>query len=161
MELIEVIDKNGNFTGEVVDINELHNKNLLHYEVIAFIGNNKGQLLLQKRSAKKKFNANKWSVLAGHVQAFESFDHAIIREIQEELGVEVSSTNLKSIGKKEFTIYYYVEINLKENKFTLQQEELSKVKWFSLSEIKEMIKNHNENIIFNEYMINLLDNLYK
>ena len=37
MELIEVLDGNGNFTGEVVDIKELHDKNLLHHEVVVFI----------------------------------------------------------------------------------------------------------------------------
>ena len=97
--------------------------------------------------------------MAGHVQAFESLDHAVVREIKEELGIEVSSTNIKPIGKREFTVYYYVEINSKENEFTLQQEELSEVKWYTLSEIKEMIKNHKDTIVFNEYMINLFEKI--
>lgn len=36
MELIEIVDKNGNFTGQVIDKEEAHDKNLLHNEVAVF-----------------------------------------------------------------------------------------------------------------------------
>ena len=72
MELIQIVDKNGNFTGEVMDKEEAHDKNLLHNEVAAFIINGKGQVLLQKRSVNKRFNPNKWALCAGQVEAYES-----------------------------------------------------------------------------------------
>ncbi len=33
MELIDIVDENGNFTGVVMDKEEAHDKNLLHNEV--------------------------------------------------------------------------------------------------------------------------------
>ena len=49
MELIEIVDENGNFTGEVVDKEYAHDHNLLHNEVAIFIINSKGETLLQKK----------------------------------------------------------------------------------------------------------------
>lgn len=60
MELIDIVDENGNFTGQVMDKEEAHDKNLLHNEVAVFIINDNKQVLLQKRSANKRFNPNKW-----------------------------------------------------------------------------------------------------
>lgn len=46
MELIEIVDKDGNFTGQIMDKEEAHDKNLLHNEVAVFIINDKKQVLL-------------------------------------------------------------------------------------------------------------------
>lgn len=59
MELIEIVDRNGNFTGQIIDKEEAHDKNLLHNEIAVFIINDKNQVLLQKRSANKRFDPNK------------------------------------------------------------------------------------------------------
>ena len=67
MELIKIVDKFGNFTGKIIDKEEAHDKNLLHNEVGIFIINNNKQVLLQKRSATKRFSPNKWGLCAGHV----------------------------------------------------------------------------------------------
>lgn len=48
MELIEIVDKNGNFTGQVMDKEEAHDKNLLHNEVGVFIINDDSKILLEK-----------------------------------------------------------------------------------------------------------------
>ena len=54
-----------------------------------------------------------------------------------------------------------MEINLKENEFVLQQEELSEVKWYTLAEIKEMVEKYSDCIVFNEYMMNLFESVKK
>lgn len=81
MELIEIVDENGDFTGQVMDKEEAHDKNLLHNEVGIFIINDDGKVLLQKRSANKRFAPNKWGLCAGHVDAYETLEDAAIREI--------------------------------------------------------------------------------
>ncbi len=159
MELIEVIDDNGNFTGEVVDIKELHDRNLLHYEVVVFIVNDKKEVLLQKRSASKRFNANKWAVLAGHVDAYESIEDAALREIKEELGVSFDKRELKTLGKHNLTYYYLIKCNLKEEDFVLQKEELSEVKWVPIEEVITRIMKRDDTLVFNEFMLNLFKKL--
>ena len=149
MELIEIVDENGNYTGQVMDKEEAHDKNLLHNEVGIFIINDKKEILLQKRSANKRFNPNKWGLCAGHVDAYETLEEAALREIKEEVGLDVSIEELIPYGEKEVTIkdsnshityFYYVKCNKKEDEFIIQEEELSEVKWFNIDEIIMMIK---------------------
>lgn len=171
MELIDIVDKNGNFTGEVMDKEEAHDKNLLHNEVAVFVINNKKQILLQKRSANKRFNPNKWGLCAGHVDSKESLENAALRELQEEIGIDISIKELKSLAEREFTIgnsnshityFYYIKSNLNENDFIIQTEELSEVKWFDIDNVIEMIKQKDQSTVFKKerlYLFELLKEL--
>ena len=136
MELIEIVDENGNYTGQVMDKEEAHDKNLLHNELGIFIINDKKEILLEKRSANKRFNPNKWGLCAGHVDAYETLEEAALREIKEEVGLDVSIKDSNS----HITYFYYVKCNKKEDEFIIQEEELSKVKWFNIDEIIMWIK---------------------
>ena len=168
MELIQIVDKNGNFTGQIMDKEEAHDKNLLHNEVAAFVINDKGQVLLQKRSANKRFNPNKWALCAGHVDAYESLENAILREIKEEIGIDINPNELAPFGEREFTIrdsnshityFYYVKSNLNEEGFIIQKEELSEVKWFDIDQVIEMIKSKDESIVFRKERLKLFEQL--
>lgn len=147
MELVEIVDEKGKFTGEVIDKDEAHKKNLLHNEVCCFLINDKGQTLLQKRSATKKFSPNKWRPCAGHVKAYESLEDAMIRELEEEIGVLFKKEELKLLDRKievmsknsHVTYFYYLKSNLKEDKFIIQKEELSEVKWLPMEEALDAI----------------------
>lgn len=46
MELLRIVDKNGNFTGEIFDREYIHDNNLLHNEVSVFILNSNKEILL-------------------------------------------------------------------------------------------------------------------
>lgn len=168
MELIDIVDENGNFTGVVMDKEEAHDKNLLHNEVAIFIINEKKQVLLEKRSANKRFDPNKWALCAGHVDSKESLENAALRELKEEVGLNISITDLKPFAEKELskkeknshiTHFFYVKSNLKENEFVIQKEELSEVKWFFLDDVIDMIKSHDETIVFTEKRIHLFESL--
>ena len=166
MELIEIVDENGDFTGQIMDKEEAHDKNLLHNEVGIFIINDDGKVLLQKRSANKRFAPNKWGLCAGHVDAYETLEDAAIREIKEEVGLDVSYEELIPYGEREITIsdsnshityFYYVKCNKKEDEFIIQEEELSEVKWFNIDEIITMIKD--EKTSFKENRIKLFEKI--
>ena len=168
MELIQIVDENGNFIGQIIDKEEAHDKNLLHNEVAAFIINDKKQVLLQKRSANKRFNPNKWALCAGHVDAYESLGDAILREIKEEVGLDISKDDLHQFGEREFTIrdsnshityFYYIRSNLNEKEFIIQKEELSEVKWFDIDEVIDMIKKNDSSIVFDEKRLKLFEQL--
>ena len=166
MELIQIVDKKGNFTGQVMDKEEAHDKNLLHNEVGIFIINDKIEVLLQKRSANKRFSPNKWGLCAGHVDAYESLETAALREIKEEVGLDLSLKELIPYGEREINIsdsnshityFYYVICNKKAEEFVIQEEELSEVKWFNIDEIIIMIKDGKTS--FKENRISLLNGL--
>lgn len=170
MELIEIVDKDGNFTGEILDKDVAHDRNLLHNEIAVFIINDQNQILLQKRSANKRFNPNKWALCAGHVDAGESLENAALREVKEEVGLFLSDEDLHPYSEREISIkdtnshityFYYAKTNLKEEDFIIQLEELSEVKWFDIDEVINMIKNHDESTVFNEDRLHLIEGLKK
>lgn len=169
MELIEIVDEDGNFTGEVLDKEEAHARNLLHNEVGVFLINDRGQTLLQKRSATKRFSPNKWRPCAGHVKAYESLEDAAIREVEEEIGILFKKEELKPLEMRKIevlpknshvTYFYYLESNLEENEFTIQKEELSEIKWFDLDEAIDVITS-NEDSYYKEKYQRLFEKLKK
>ncbi len=168
MELIQIVDENGNFTGTIMDKEEAHDKNLLHNEVAVFIINNNKQVLLQKRSANKRFNPNKWALCAGHVDANESLENAALRELKEEVGLEIPLEELHPIAEREFTLgdsnshityFFYTKSNKSETDFIIQKEELSEVKWFDLDEVINMIKEEDKTIVFKKNRLYIFEAL--
>lgn len=95
------------------------------------------QLLLVQQ--KKKVAYGLWSYPGGRVEANESLEQAIIREAQEELGLEL-------IDPKPFKIYRIetTEGSLEINSFTgdirgdikLKTDELLAYRWFTLDDLR-------------------------
>ena len=131
---------------------------LLCHEISVFVLNKQGQVLLQKRSANKKYFPNTWTLCTGHVEKGESASDAAIRELQEELGITVDLDKLYSFvfGKfdSESTYFFYIICNFSLEEFFIQ-EELSEVQWFSVASIIDMIKKHNSTIVYREDKLDL------
>ena len=168
MELIRVVNELGEYTNEVLDRKEIHDKNLLHNEISVFIINNNREVLLQKRSENKRFNPNKWGTCAGHVGINETLEDAAVREIEEELGIIVDKKDLKILFEKEFLLrninssvkyYYYVKTDKDIKDFNIQKEELSEIKWFKINELIELIKNDDDSITLKKDRLDLLKRL--
>ena len=166
MELLDVVDENGNFTGEVMDRKKVHDLNLLHWEVAVFIININKEVLLQKRSPNKRFYPNKWGLCAGHVDSGENIYDTALREIEEEIGLKISAEDLNvlenmEVKKREtnsqITRYYYVVCDKKN--FEIQTEELSEVKWFGIDDIIEMINNNDNSITLKSDRLYLLEKI--
>ena len=138
-------------------------------EIDVFILNDYGQILLQKRSRNKKNYPNMWALCTGHVEKNEDVQDAAIRELNEELGIDVSIKELHSfangkfdiINKNSSTYFFCIKCNLKEEKFIIQKEELSQVKWFDIIDVVSMIKNNDEIIVYSKNRINLFEYLLK
>jgi isopentenyldiphosphate isomerase len=79
MEFLDVLDKEGNYTGQIEERAKIHKLNIPHWEVVILLVNSKGQTLLQKRSKDKIFYPNCWGVCSGHVDAGEESIHAALR----------------------------------------------------------------------------------
>ncbi len=156
MEYVEIVDENGNCTGQVLDIEKAHEQSLLHPAVIIFIVNDQNQVLLGKRSTAEKIDGGKWGLIGGHVSAGETKKQAAAREIKEEIGLEVDEKNLIYLHQKEVNYdqnnahviyFYYLKTNLDITKCKLELKEISAVKWFEIDDVIEAITNKKQDII--------------
>lgn len=155
MEYFDVLNENGEFTGKIETREECHKKGLWHRAVYGFLFNKNGDVLLQKRSGNKKLWPNLWDVtVGGHVLTGEFGEQALIREIKEELDININgneikylvgstSSNIKGdIINNHFNECYIStkEINISEIK--LQESEVSDIKWFEKQEILDRIEDN-------------------
>ena len=156
MELIDIYDENDNYMNYSLERKEVHDKNLWHHHVSAWIMNYKGQVLLQQRALNKKKNPGKWAKTGGHVDAGETCEEAIKREICEEIGLEVNNDAIKNIeifksnnpNEHYFSYGYIFFTDLKEEEFKLQREEVNAVRYFSIEELEEIRKQDNKDYTF-------------
>lgn len=162
-EFFDILNEKGNYTGKVESREKCHKQGLWHKAVAVFIINSKEQVLLQRRSPNKKMWPNMWDMTAGgHVLTNEFGFQAAIREVKEELGIELDkkdmtfigssiSTNIKGdIINNHFNEYYIINKDIDETKLTLQKEEVSEVKWIDKNEIIEKIKDNYNGITSKE-----------
>ncbi len=165
MELIDIVDKNGDFTGEVIEKEVAHDRNLLHNEIACFIINSNNEILLQKRSLNKRFNPGKWGLCAGHVDSGESLESAALREIKEEIGIEFSIDELHSFSEREINIreknshiayFYYVKSDFDVSECKIQTEELSEVKWFDVDYLVKLVGDDDSSTVFTKDRLRLL-----
>ncbi len=130
------------------------NHELSSHEISVFVLNDRGEVLLQRRSANKKYYPNTWALCTGHVEKGESSREAAVREIKEELGISVCFSELYSFYDGKFdssdVCFFYIKSNLADVDFVIQKEEVSEVKWFSIDKILDMIKSHDEGIVYRE-----------
>src|SRR3989338_68087 len=101
MEYIDVIDsKTGEKTGEVKSKVDIHKKGYWHRTVHIWFINSKDEILLQFRSPQMDNYPSHWDIsCAGHISSGEDADTAALREIKEEIGLDLPVHQLKIIGE--------------------------------------------------------------
>lgn len=147
---IQIVDEDDRPIGQATK-QEAWAKGLRHRIVRIMMVNDRGEVLLQRRSATKDIFPNCWdNSAAGHVDAGEDYHSAAVRELQEELGI--SGAGLTEIGSyasdetwhgrrfKRFTRVYCMRSN--ETPTMLEQGKVDAVRWVSLDELKTLVKDH-------------------
>ncbi|HAR64405.1 MAG: NUDIX hydrolase [Candidatus Margulisiibacteriota bacterium] len=156
MENIEVIDYSGESTGEVKTRKAIHKDGDWHRTVHVWILNANCQLLLQRRHPGKHSHPDTWDISsAGHITAGDGSLNTAIKEVKEELGIElredeleylftVKQTDVMSHGfvDNEFNDVYLVEKDIKLSKVRCQKEEVTAVKYSDFFELENYINNH-------------------
>ena len=98
-ELLEIYSSSGKKTGKKATKSYIHKKGLFHATVHVWIFSEKGNVLIQKRSTKKKLNPGVWDVsVAGHIEYKEDIKAAAIRETFEETGLHIKEKDLFKLG---------------------------------------------------------------
>ena len=99
-EYVDILDDEGQHTGIVVAKSEAHKKGLFHPTVHIWFFTRDGRVLLQQRGENKETFPRLWDVsVAGHISAGEEVLNAALREIEEEIGLEIAADQLIHIGQ--------------------------------------------------------------
>jgi len=154
MEYQDIYNEKGEMLGVKKTRKEVHDTGLWHKAVHVWIVNSKKELLIQKRSPLKDNYPNMWDVSsAGHVSAGDSDSISALREIEEEIGLEVRLEDLVLVGvfkrmtekkgyiNNEITPVYIVKKDLSLSEIKKQDEEVSEVKFIPYKELKKLIEN--------------------
>ena len=143
MELLDVYDSLGNKTGRVVERgnkDEIFNDNEHIGVAIIYIENDKGEFLIQKTSKEK---GGHYSSTGGHINHGEDALSTIVREVKEELGVDVSNDNIVDLGHicVDFPVrfIFYLRKNINLSDITLQKDEVESVSYMSIDEIRDIL----------------------
>ena len=159
MEYFDVVDENGKPTGEIVERKEAHAKGIKHRTSHVWImrkKDNKMQILLQKRCESKDSFPGCYDISsAGHIHHGDDFRTSAIRELKEELGVDIAPEKLIDCGLirihfdevfygKEFidnqvSQVYLLWLDREESEFVVQKEEIDSVKWMDFEECKKAV----------------------
>jgi isopentenyldiphosphate isomerase len=113
---------------------EVHRLGLLHRAVHVLVFNSRGEVFLQKRSIRKDRQPGLWdSSASGHVDSGETYDACAVRELREEIGLEIRAP-LQPLFKlapcletdQEHVWVYRYEA---EGPFILNPEEIERGEW--------------------------------
>lgn len=95
MELIDVVTEDGIKTGKIKSREEVHTNGDWHKTVHIWIANKNKEILLQKRVKTKESHPGLWDIAcAGHISANETSVQAALKELEEELGIQVVANDL-------------------------------------------------------------------
>jgi len=142
-EKLDIVDEDD----EIIDVKtrkEAHDKGLRHRSVMFFVFNPEGKLLMTQRSEDKRFYPVHWSVvLGGHVTSGFSYDEALEKEMEEEIGLvgdyeEIGSFTKEIKEEKENVKLYKVEVDPEE--IELSPIEFEKARFIRPEDIAEELK---------------------
>lgn len=138
---------------------EKMSQGIYHLVVHVCIFNQKGEMLIQQRQAFKEGWPNLWDVtMGGSALKGETSQQAAMREVKEELGLDIDLTNcrpsLTNHFEQGFDDIYLINQEVDLSKLQLQYEEVQDVKWASQQEILELMR-EGQFIPYYESLINL------
>lgn len=157
-ELIDIFDENDRPTGKVMEKQAAHDSGEWHRTAHIWIINSKKELLLQLRSPNKSTHPNMWDIsAAGHIDTGEDVITGGIRELKEELGVDIKADQLKYLFKviqdknprnKEFAYVFLVELDLPVESYVFSDNEVAEVKYIPYKKLKQMVDERSDKILY-------------
>ena len=144
-EYWDIYDENRNKTGRTHLRGDEMQSGDYHLVIHVCIFNSKNELLIQRRHPDKISWPGIWDIsAAGSVLQGEDSRMAAIREVKEELGIEINLDGLRP----HFTInfdqgfddYWFIEQEIDLKDITLQPEEVVDAKWVQEDELIKLLE---------------------
>ena len=149
MELWDIYDKNKVRTGRTMERNHFNlADDEYHLTVLGVIMRPDGRFLITKRVKTKAWAPGWWEVSGGAAQAGAESEEAVLREVQEETGLDVSNAEGGFLftyhrenpgeGDNYFVDVYRYVMDVNESDIHLQEEETDGFRFATAEEIKEL-----------------------
>jgi isopentenyldiphosphate isomerase len=154
VEYLALYDEQGEPTGRSETRETVHRKGLLHGSAHIWLYNTRGQILLQKRSVAKFSHPGLWDVsVAGHISADEDPPLTAVREIREEIGMNVSPDQLVPVYRgmqhltfragtchdREIAFVYLLAFDGPLNRLARNRGEVSELRFFEIAELEAFL----------------------
>jgi isopentenyldiphosphate isomerase len=138
-EIFDVVNERDEVIGRQ-SRGEVHRLGLMHRAVHILVFNAAGQVFLQKRSMKKDRQRGLWdSSASGHVDSGEDYDACAVRELREEIGLQLSEAppRLFKLAACAETDQEHVWVYRcrAEGPFALHPDEIERGGWFAPGEV--------------------------
>ena len=136
-EMFDVVNERDEIIGRQTR-REVHRLGLRHRAVHVLVFNSRGELFLQKRSLKKDCFPGVWdSSASGHLNCGEDYDACAVRELREEIGLQVPGQRLFKMDACAETGQEHVWVYRcrADGPVTLDAEEIERGDWFTPAEI--------------------------
>jgi isopentenyldiphosphate isomerase len=171
MEYLDILDDNGKPTGQSASREEVHEKGLWHRSAQVVIMNSDGRIFVHRRASTKKYYPGLYDVyFGGHVLSGETSIEALIREVKEEIGIDlipgdfellfdIRKADIQNGGSfinNDFAEVYLARKDFTPDRLSLQEEEIGEVRFFTEGEIREEIRRTESSFIPREREYDLL-----
>jgi isopentenyl-diphosphate delta-isomerase len=138
-EIFDVVNDRDEVTGRQPR-SEVHRLGLMHRATHVLVFNRRGQVFLQKRSMQKDRQPGLWdSSASGHVDSGEEYDDCAVRELREEIGLQVSEVpeRLFKLTASPETDQEHVWVYRcdAEGPFQLHPDEIERGDWFERDDV--------------------------
>ena len=146
MEMWDIYDSQKQLTGRTMKKNDWHMQpGEYHLTVLGVIKRPDGRFLITQRVLTKAWAAGCWEVSGGGVQAGETSQEAVRREVLEETGIDVAGAkggyqfsyrrDNPEEGDNYFVDVYRYEMDIKESDVVIQKEEANDFRFATREEI--------------------------
>lgn len=173
-EYFDLLNEKGERIGKTKLRSEVHRDGDWHKAVHIWIINNKGDILLQRRCATKDSNPNMLDISsAGHLSAGDDSLTGAIRELKEELNLDVNKEDLEYIKtlkrsskytetfiNNEFDDLYILRTDKKLEDMEYQKEEISEIMYVPYKEFKKMVQNKQPDLLRHDEEFEIIFNLF-
>lgn len=111
---------------------------------LCFIENQNGKFLLQHRDDNPRILfPGHWGLFGGRVKAGETFKEGLIREVREELGIDISSKKIEFLFDNTFSdrigVIFHIKMDMSLDEISLTEGQ--EAKFFSKNDILELKEN--------------------
>lgn len=146
-EYWDLYDKDRNKLNKIAQRGDTLADGEYHLVVNAWIRNKKNQFLITQRSANKKF-AYMWETTGGSALQGETSIQSAVREIKEELGINIDESTGKLIGttlrhyphRPDILDVWLFESDVPIEQVKIQEDEVCDAMWASAEKIRQLYR---------------------